>query len=263
MAVAKGGGQIDLIRSPIQLSSPYTEPSEGSLDALLDGDINTFWHSIWRSGSVAGGVHYLQADLTNPVNEKVYVSFSRRPTVNDHVTNMSIFGTNDPNASKEACEELLSFNCPYISNTETITSPQFDTKSYRYLRFYANATNRNLGFWHISEFQLYGEIPASYALVNFMGGEDKRLQAIIDEQAKLSSYQIGETEYKALKEAYDAFMAKLTEIIDGIENVSGYSISNSSPVSIYDLSGRKIDKPQKGINIIRYADGSSRKVLLK
>ena len=31
----------------------------------------------------------------------------------------------------------------------------------------------------------------------------------------------------------------------------------------YDLSGRKIDEPRKGINIIRYFDGTSRKVLMK
>lgn len=30
-----------------------------------------------------------------------------------------------------------------------------------------------------------------------------------------------------------------------------------------DLSGRKIAKPQKGINIIRYSDGTTRKVLIK
>ena len=31
----------------------------------------------------------------------------------------------------------------------------------------------------------------------------------------------------------------------------------------YDLNGRQLDKPQKGINIIRYPDGTSRKVLMK
>ena len=263
LTAAQGGGPIDLIRSHIQLSSPYTEPSEGGLDALLDGDINTFWHSIWTSGGVAGGIHYLQADLINPVNEKVYVTFTRRPVANDHVTNMSVFGSNDPDASKAACEELLTFDCPYTSNTETITSPHFDTKGYRYLRFYANTTNRNLGIWHISEFQLYGDIPASDALANFMDGEDKRLQAIIDKQANLSSYQIGEAEYNELKEAYDAFMSKLAEIIDRIENVSEDNISNSSSTSMYNLQGSKLDKPQKGINIIRYSDGTSKKVLTK
>ena len=39
-----------------------------------------------------------------------------------------------------------------------------------------------------------------------------------------------------------------------------------SPVgegSIYDLSGRKVSKPQKGFNIIRYSDGTTKKVLIK
>ena len=31
----------------------------------------------------------------------------------------------------------------------------------------------------------------------------------------------------------------------------------------YDLSGRKLNKPQRGINIIRYSDGTSIKVLVK
>ena len=39
-----------------------------------------------------------------------------------------------------------------------------------------------------------------------------------------------------------------------------------SPVgegSIYDLSGRKVSKPQKGFNIIRYSDGTTKKVMVK
>lgn len=33
--------------------------------------------------------------------------------------------------------------------------------------------------------------------------------------------------------------------------------------NVFDLSGRKLDKPQKGINIIRMSDGTTRKVLMK
>ena len=48
---------------------------------------------------------------------------------------------------------------------------------------------------------------------------------------------------------------------DGIEEVhSSESTINSA---IYDLSGRKIAKPQKGINIIRMNDGTTRKVMIK
>ena len=31
----------------------------------------------------------------------------------------------------------------------------------------------------------------------------------------------------------------------------------------YDIQGRKHDKPQKGINIIRYSDGTTKKVMIK
>lgn len=33
--------------------------------------------------------------------------------------------------------------------------------------------------------------------------------------------------------------------------------------SIYDMNGRHTNKPQTGINIIRYSDGTTRKVLWK
>ena len=40
-----------------------------------------------------------------------------------------------------------------------------------------------------------------------------------------------------------------------------------SPLNIeetwYSLDGKKLSKPQKGINIIRYSDGTTRKVLVK
>ena len=251
----------ELIRSVSQLSSPYTETYEGSLAALLDGNVSTFWHSAWRGGSVAGGIHYLQADLINPADMDIYVTFTRRPTPNDHVTNMSVMGTNSPSADKSACKELLTFDCPYTSNTETITSPTFDAKGYRYLRFYANTTTSNRGYWHISEFQLYRVIPASDALVNYMDGEDERLQEIIDEQSGLSRYQIGEAEYNALKEAYDALMAKIVEVIDAIGNVK--ADADTTEGICFDLQGRRISELQRGLNIIRMSDGTTRKVVIK
>ena len=263
LAAVQGGGYIDLIQNVCQLSSPYTEPSEGSLLAVLDGDINTFWHSNWKSGIVGGGIHYLQTDLINQENERIYATFTRRPTPNDHVTNMSVLGTNDPNAKKTGCEELLTFSCPYTNYTETIISPTFDTKGYRYLRFYANTTTTNRGFWHISEFQLIYDVPSSDVLVNFMDGEDEKLQAIINKQANLKSYQIGEVEYNALKEVYDAFMAKLSDIIDGIETLPEDSTFSPISLSRYNLSGHRISSPQRGLNIIRYSDGTTKKELMK
>ena len=48
---------------------------------------------------------------------------------------------------------------------------------------------------------------------------------------------------------------------DGIESLK--AADEVTEVARYDIEGRKIDKPQKGINIIRYSDGTTRKVLVK
>lgn len=48
---------------------------------------------------------------------------------------------------------------------------------------------------------------------------------------------------------------------DGIGDIM--ATEEAVEVARYDIQGRKIDKPQKGINIIRYSDGSTRKVLVK
>ena len=48
---------------------------------------------------------------------------------------------------------------------------------------------------------------------------------------------------------------------DGIERVE--ASEEVVEVARYDLQGRKIAEPQKGINIIRYSDGSTRKVMVK
>ena len=256
LAEAKGT-PTELISSVSQLSSPYTDPWEGSLANLLDGNISTFWHSTWRGGNVAGGLHYLQVELVNPDEAmQVYASFTRRQTSRDHVTNMSILGTNNPDAQKSACEELLTYDCPFASNTETIESPTFSTKGYRYLRFYANATTDNRGYWHISELQIYREPSGDSQIDLSLMEEDDILQAVINAQAGLSNYQITQEAYNELKEAYEAFMA---EVATGIDTVQ----TNDTPTARYDLQGRRIGTPQKGINIIRMSDGTTRKVLVK
>ena len=48
---------------------------------------------------------------------------------------------------------------------------------------------------------------------------------------------------------------------DGIENVM--ASEGVTEVARYDIQGRMISKPQKGINIIRFSDGTTRKVIVK
>jgi hypothetical protein len=50
---------------------------------------------------------------------------------------------------------------------------------------------------------------------------------------------------------------------DVIDGVGPLLTSPEEEEQVYDLNGRKLAKPQKGINIIRYSDGTTKKVLIK
>ena len=69
------------------------------------------------------------------------------------------------------------------------------------------------------------------------------------------------TDPQATRYPADDAQAQLSQdVIDGIYEF--YEIYESIE-SYYDLNGRKIDKPQKGVNIIQYSDGTMRKVMIK
>ncbi len=50
---------------------------------------------------------------------------------------------------------------------------------------------------------------------------------------------------------------------DGIKEIKSEELRTKDDSSWYSLDGKKLAKPQKGINIIRYSDGTTKKVLIK
>lgn len=233
--------QIDgtpLITDVAQLSSPYTEESEGSLEALLDGNASTYWHSDWTNNTAtAPGIHYLQAEITEVDVTTIAAVFTRRPVTGNHVTELGVFGTNDPEAEKDACEDLVTLSTPYGVNTETITTAPFDTKGYKYLRFYVNANSNGNYIMHMSEFQLYrAQIDASYTTqATVMGDIFTNLENVVKEQADLEIEDLTEVEYNALKEAYDAFIAvfvdptTLRETLENLKDMSNIIVVGDQP----------------------------------
>ena len=147
-----------LITSVSQLSSPNTEPTEGSLAAMIDGNNETFWHSTWSQGDVEAGSHYFQVKMSNQANIDVAFKVTRRQAENDHITEWGVYGTNNANASKANCIPLAVIEMPYNNWGETRVSDIFKTGGYKYLRFYIEKTTR-YNFGHLAEFQLY---PANY-----------------------------------------------------------------------------------------------------
>ena len=155
-----------LITDASQFSSPYSQNDLGSADGgnladgvLIDEDSGTFWHSYWQGGSVAGGLHYFQVEMTDDLDptELIAFVFTRRGNAdNDHTTAWAVMGTDNPEASKNECEELAYIETPYASKTETLMSTTFERSSYKYLRFYSETQYPSTrGYFHLSEFNIF------------------------------------------------------------------------------------------------------------
>lgn len=50
---------------------------------------------------------------------------------------------------------------------------------------------------------------------------------------------------------------------DGVISAAADTPAKTVPAGIYDLSGRRLLELQKGINIVRYKDGTVKKVLIR
>ena len=178
-----------LVTDASQLSSPWTEPTEGSLEALLDGNTETFWHSNWSDGAVAGHTHYLQVDLVEPVSENICMVFTRRNAENDHITQWDVFGSNAPDGS---WIEIARISTPYNNKYETLTSYAFDTFGFRYLRFYIDDTtgegNGTRGYGHLSEFRLYKASEVGTGVQDIPTPNEKNQFAILSINGKYYLY---------------------------------------------------------------------------
>ena len=159
-------------------SSPYHCPAEGNMEQLFDGTYNNtgnFWHSNWQNGndyaySTTNGTNYFVVeDVDKAINGGLAVMVARRPVANDHLTQLTVYGTNDAyshdddlaniKAGGEALytwTELGVLNTPYGTGSEFITSNAIEFEGqYQYYKFVATGTTNNRGYFHMGEFALY------------------------------------------------------------------------------------------------------------
>lgn len=172
--------QKPLITDPTQFHSPMTTDDTqtgGDIEAvypfLLDGNTTTYWHSRWEDGNRPNGADYLQVSAID--EESVAFVMTRRPVANDHVTSMSVWGYDSDNdeIAKEDGVKLAELEMPFTSNTEVITSAPFATQGKSVIRFYAESTTNNRGYWHCSEFQMYPATGGYYY------GDETKTQAAV------------------------------------------------------------------------------------
>ncbi len=146
---ASATGLTGLITSASQLSSPYTDPEEGSIAGAIDGNTNSFWHSTWHGGIAANGVHYLEIGFAEEVSGFMQMTMVRRSSQNDHLTKASIRGVKDGVET-----ELAVVSLPFNASGETVTASFAMTEGQDTLRIYELATTNNRGYWHAAELQI-------------------------------------------------------------------------------------------------------------
>ena len=193
-----------------QISSPYTDPGEGSIEGMVDGDAGTFWHSNWHSGTVANGTHYFEVNYPD-LPEHFGFGFTRRNVINNHITKWSVYGAPSTDAAKTACTLLATVETPWSSNTESLTSSAIDSKGFTLIRFYNEETagnnQYNQGYFHVAEFWLLGckEITAAEFAKSDLGTTYRTYRDLKDNYTPgTNPGNYGVDEYKALEDALDA-----------------------------------------------------------
>ena len=193
----------NLITSADQITSPCSESSEGSIEALLDGDPGTFWHSAWQGDASkwAVGTHYFQVEIAG-LPDDLGFEFTRRDNSGNQIIKWGVYGAPSADAPKEECTLLAEVETPFGSQTETLTSQVFARQGFDILRFYNLQTTGGSVFFHLAEFRL---LPCKEADELEVAVYD--LQAIYDTYTAkaLNPEDLGDKPGKYGKAAYAAF----------------------------------------------------------
>ena len=203
---------VKLITNASQLSSPCSDSEEGlHIEYLIDGNASTFWHSDWHN-AYQGGTHYVQIEMPEDFEGgEVYATFTRRNNSGNQIKKWGIRGTNNAEATEGECELLYTWETPFNSQTESLTSELFDTKAYKFIRFYFLENSGGSVFAHFAELQMGYDQPNPDAQFAKMGEVGTNLQNVINEQKDVERDEITADMYIALKAAYDAFLTKYVD----------------------------------------------------
>jgi hypothetical protein len=267
LAIAKDLIAPANVASASTFSSPYHCPAEGSIAGLFDDKASTFWHSNWTGegygyaySTTTGTNYFVVNDADSALNGNLFVQVTRRNAQNDHVTELTVYGTNDAyNASADKNnviangEELYQWtelgvlSLPFGSATETIKSNAIEFEGqYKYYKFVATATTTNRGYFHMAEFKLFPATETKlYPTTQYdvRKAEADALQAAIDtwtsaafnfENVELLNSEAFTSAYSNLlsaAEAWNAVFVDPTALRNAIANAPGNElfVSGNNP----------------------------------
>ena len=202
---ASGDSSRELITSVSQLSSNASDRDEGKqIGYLIDGDVNSFWHSDWH-GDVKEP-HYIQINLEEPTQGRLIIYGYRRLTDGNHVTRMAVYGSKDNKAWTHITDVNLNnafMGAPFWSEDILLGE-----ESYAALRFVFLANSSGNAFGHFAEFQVEEMLTGPNYLVD-MEPEASTLYETLMAGKDLADNKITPNILSNLKKVYNAFLEKL------------------------------------------------------
>lgn len=138
------------------LSSNWPEPSEGSLANLLDGNVDTYFHSAWSIATT--GEHYVQVALAEPIQRFLFSYTTRSSNGNANPAELYVSVSSDGQNWTEIERFTQEQDFLPTGTAESWTSPRIETenKDIKYIRITNVKSMTNNPFFVWSEFALFG-----------------------------------------------------------------------------------------------------------
>ena len=259
----KNDGSLGLVTSVAQLSSNAAEPSggEGKLEALVDLDNKTYFHTNWSSPATVEGAHFVQADLQYAV-DGVKLDFVRRLRPQGKEDNYpkvaDIQVTNNPEGDWVSVGE---FEFDYTEDVTyakgTIGGMQADSlctahaghgtvafgETYRYIRVIPSNINDDKAYWYLAELHFLPLQDIENAYSQVAEADRTAFEALLAQAAdELAAGKATQATITGLQASYDKVLAQIPD-----------------PARITDLVAevkKAIESAQEGDEPGYYAEGS-------
>ncbi len=245
--------------------------AEGTLNNLLDDDNNSYIHTAWSGNTADGLNHYLRVYLgENPSLSDFTFSYVTRNNSNtEKPKQITVAGCATVDGEYTTIATITGL--PSASAT-TFNSDTYNAAGYKYLRFMVDDTYRDLtdgnGHKAYSMAKLvitdcvntYTKVDVAFKDADYttlrgitnagVAADYKALQAAIATNASGTADE-KETTYQSLKALYDALVAKLQYMDEGVYNINfggnpvfvGYSTDTSGNDN---TAGYKLIDPTSG-----------------
>lgn len=133
-------GAKGLVKDAANYISNAQSSAEGSYEALLDGNYDTYFHGAYASQTAPDEDQYLQATLSSAVDAFYFYYKKRKQNNNNRPTSITIYGSNDGSNFTEIT--TINSGLPTDGNVIDYTSSKISLgASYQYIRFTVTETN--------------------------------------------------------------------------------------------------------------------------